>query len=145
MIDAEQLLPKEILDRATLRENEFAWPIADIPSVIDAAKLSNLVSIGGQLQFRIPDGGTCECYWVKVDTYQDVSKDLPWNERVNATASSAHSQFQSLCRNYDFPNEIKKAFAQHLGGVNFQDSAMSDAICFVWYVDSPEAEMQTGE
>lgn len=58
MSDAELLLPKEIHGRATLRENEYAWPIAEIPSVIDAARLSNLVNIGSQLQFRIHDGGT---------------------------------------------------------------------------------------
>lgn len=141
MSDAELLLPKEILGRATLRANEYAWPVAEIPSVIDAARLSNLVSIGGQLQFRIPDGGTCECFWVQVDTYQDVSKDLLWDERVNATAKSAHSQYQHLCRNYDFPAEIKKGFAQHLEGIDLQESAMSEAVCFVWYVKGPDTDV----
>ncbi len=145
MIGAEQLLPREILDRATLRENEYSWPVSDIPSVIDAARFSNLVSIGGQLQFRMPDGGTCECYWVQVDTSQDVSKDLSWDDRVNATAISAHSQFQNLCRNYDFPAEITKGFAKHLEGVDLQESTMAEALCFVWYLDSPKAEVQISE
>lgn len=145
MSDAELLLPKEILGRATLRENEYAWPIAEIPSVIDAARLSNLVNIGGQLQFRIPNGGTCECHWVQVDTYQDVSYDLPWDERVNATAKSAHAQFQSLCRKYDFPAEIMKEFAQHLEGIDLQESTMSEALCFVWYVEGPKTDFQISE
>jgi hypothetical protein len=74
---AEQHLPADILQRASLRGGEYAWLIKDVPSVIAAAKRANLVNIGGQLQFRIPDEGTCECYWVNVDTYRSVSKDLP--------------------------------------------------------------------
>lgn len=145
MSDAERLLPKEILGQASLRENEYAWPIAEIPSVIDAARFSNLVSIGGQLQFRIPGGGTCECYWVQVDTYQDVSQDLPWDEQVNATAKSAHAQFQNLCRDFDFLAEITTGFAQHLESVDLKESKMFGALCFVWYVEGPETDVPINE
>jgi len=55
---ANTLLAVDLLARASLRGNEYAWPIADIPMVIDAARAANLVSIVGQLQFRLPDGGT---------------------------------------------------------------------------------------
>ena len=53
--------PGQLLERATLRGNERTWPIGDIPEVIEVAKENDLASVGGQLQLRFPDGGTCEC------------------------------------------------------------------------------------
>jgi len=61
MTPVELRLPRDFLRRAVVRCTECAWPIADIPKVIDAARQANLASVGGQLQFRLPDGGTCEC------------------------------------------------------------------------------------
>jgi hypothetical protein len=86
--------PPEVLQGASLAGNEYEWRVKDIPDVIEAARLSNLISIGGQLQFRLPDGGTCECYWVEVDTYKSVDKALPWQERVTRTAEVALRDFQ---------------------------------------------------
>jgi hypothetical protein len=83
---AERHLPDKILKLASLRGNEYAWPINDIPLAIEAACQANLISIGGQLQFRLPDDTTCECYWVEVDTYKSVPESLSWNERVAQTA-----------------------------------------------------------
>lgn len=136
-MDLEQrLLPDYITARATLRGNEYAWPIGDIPAVIEAAKAANLINIGGQLQFRIPEGGTCECYWVEVDTYKDVSTDLPWAERVRDTAAAALSQFESLCDKFDFVAEGRSAFGSHLRDFESHGGDISEALCFVWYVES---------
>lgn len=87
---AETLLPADIQQAACRRDNEWGWPPALIPQVIDGAEQSQLVSIGGQLQFLMP-GGTCECYWVEVDTYKSVSTELPWHNRVTQTAAAARS------------------------------------------------------
>ena len=135
---SEKLLPEHVVIRATLRGNEYAWPVADIPNVIDAARAANLVNIGGQLQFRIPDGGTCECYWVAVDTFQEVSADLPWTERVLATATAALSQFDNLGDEYDFIAEGRSAFGTHLHDFEAQGGDIKDALCFVWYVESQQ-------
>ena len=69
---SEKSLPDHILSRATVRGNEYAWKTGDIPKVIEAARAAQLASIGGQLQLRLHDEGTCECYWVEVDTYREV-------------------------------------------------------------------------
>ena len=66
MLDIEQALPSKLVGRASLRGREHAWSLDDIPNVIEAAREAQLISIGGQLQFRLPDGGTCECYWIEV-------------------------------------------------------------------------------
>ena len=132
----ERLLPDAVTARATLRGNEYAWPIGDIPMVIEAAKAANLINIGGQLQFRIPEGGTCECYWVEVDTFKEVSTDLSWPERVTARAAAALSQFKILCNQYDFVAEGRSAFGAHLNDFESQGGDISEALCFVWYVES---------
>ncbi len=129
MTDAARL-PAELLNRASLRGNEYAWPLADIPNVIEAARVANLLNIGGQLQFRLPDGGICECYWVEVDTFQTVSKDQPWKARVEAAANEASAAFGDLPSRYDFVAEGRKAFAEHLDKLSDPASAM----CFVWDV-----------
>ena len=93
MHSLERRLPKELLERASLRGKEYAWRIADIPEVIEAARRAGLVNVGGQLQFRFPDGKTRECYWVEVDTYRSVPQALLWDVRVAQTADVALADF----------------------------------------------------
>ena len=138
MASSETLLPAPLLERATLRGNERAWPIGDIPEVIEAARLAELVSVGGQLQLRFPGGGTCECYWVEVDTFKSVSPDLPWHERVEQTASVARSQFQDLLDRYDFIAEGRSAFDKYMDEFEASGGELNDALCFVWYVEAKE-------
>jgi hypothetical protein len=137
---AERHLPADVLARASLRGNEYAWSINDIPLVIDAARQENLVSIGGQLQFRLPDGGVCECYWVEIDTYRAVPKSLPWTDRVERSAAVAMKDFDDLRSRVDFMVEGRKAFAAHLDALIAGGLDPTDSICFVWYVlDQDEA------
>lgn len=59
---AELRLPAEVLACATGRGNEYAWRRHDLPMVFAAAEAAGLVILGGQVQFRVPNG-TCELYW----------------------------------------------------------------------------------
>ena len=95
-------LPAPVLHRASLRGNEYAWPVADIPLVIGTARDAGLISVGGQFQYRLPDNGTCECYWIEVDTYRAVPKELPWDERVLKTAEVALRDFAELSSTYSW-------------------------------------------
>jgi hypothetical protein len=135
-----QALPPEILQRASLAGNEYAWRIRDIPDVIAAARGANLISIGGQLQFRLPRGGTCECYWVDVRTDRSVDKALPWSERVHRTAEVALRDFEALQESFDFIAEGQVGFASHLDALVAQGHDPADSMCFVWYVLSEDAE-----
>ena len=139
MKQSEQLLPADILVRATLVGNEYSWAVDDVPKVIEAARLANLASIGGQLQFRLPDGEICECYWVQVDTFQSVPAELSWSERVSRTAEAATSQFQFLREKYDFISEGRSGFARYLDAFETDGGDLNKIMCFVWYVES-EAE-----
>ena len=138
MTSPERHLPKDLLDRASLRGKEYAWRVDDIPEVIEAARRAGLVSIGGQLQFRLPDGGICECYWVEVDTYRSVSKELPWTERVARTADVASADFTRLASEYDFLEEGRRAF--RMGQVEHRDESPAEMMWFVWYVLDADEE-----
>ncbi|HYD19795.1 MAG TPA: hypothetical protein VEF76_15090 [Patescibacteria group bacterium] len=141
MTDSITLLPAKILDRASLSGNEYAWPINDIPDVIEAVRKENLISIGGQLQFRIPDrfgGGTCECYWVEVDTCKSVSDNMPWHDRVNETADTALLDFENLKTKYNFLEEGRKAFGKYLDEAEELGADIQELMCFVWYTNSEE-------
>ena len=134
---AERHLPPEVLERASLRGNEYAWPAADIPLVIEAVRLSNLVNIGGQLQFRFPDGATCECYWVEVDMYKTVPESLPWAERVVQSATVALRDFEAISSKYDFFEEGRQNFSPAFKEVEVYGYDAHQAMCFVWYAAEP--------
>ncbi len=133
-------LPAGLLSRASLRGGEYAWPLAEIPAVIEAARAANLLNVGGQLQFRLPDDAVCECYWVEVDTYRTVAKEQPWGTRVEAAASDALSAFNQLSDEYDFLAEGQKGFAEHLAALKAAGRDPEDAMCFVWYAVSAESD-----
>ena len=137
--EPEHLLPCDLQNRASLRGNEYAWRVEDIPEVIDATEAANLASVGGQLQFRLPDGSTCECYWVEVDAVRDLPDDLSWSDRVRATASAARRRFDELKQHFDFIGEGRKGFQEHLSEFEADGGSVADAMCFVWYVDSEES------
>ena len=114
-----------------MRGNEYAWRVTDIPAVIEAARDAGLVNIGGQLQFRLPSGATCECYWVEVDTFKSVPEVLRWNERVARTAEAAAADFIRLQSKYDFMLEGWRAFGEHLRGYEEQGGRAAEVMCFV--------------
>jgi hypothetical protein len=135
---AEELLPAELISRASSQGEEYAWLIDDIPAVIEAGRSANLVSIGGQLQFRFPDGGVCECYWVAVDTYRSAELSLPWPERVTRTAEAGAKDFAELRRNVDFLKAGREGFAKYLDAELEQGRDPAASMCFVWYLLTEE-------
>src|SRR5258706_5107465 len=116
MTAPESRLPQHLIERASKRGRELAWSLDDIPEVIEAARDANLVSVGGQLQFRFQDGTTCECYWVEVDTHKSVPMSASWQERVDQTAVAAMAEFLQLSTKFDFlaegPNAFSEVFAE---------------------------------
>jgi hypothetical protein len=131
----ESLLPAELLARSTLAGNERAWPLADVPDVIEGARRTSLASIGGQLQFRLP-GATCECYWVQVDTFRLLPSTLPWPELVERTADEALLQFKALRIQYDFIAEGRKSFKDTIEQFEASGGDLEKAMCFVWYLEA---------
>lgn len=135
MVHAAESLPEELLRRASVRGHEYAWRIVDIPEVIEATKREGMISVGGQLQFRFPNGVTCECYWVEVDTLKTVAADLPKSERVVQSATAALSAFEALKNRFDFVAEGRSSFGGTFEEFEAAGGKPEDTMCFVWYVN----------
>jgi hypothetical protein len=87
----ESLLPPAVLCKALLRGNEYAWPLDDVPAAIAAARSVGLATLGGQVQFRTPDG-TCELYWLNADA-EDWRSGEAWSEFVTRSAEQVARGF----------------------------------------------------
>ncbi|RIJ31292.1 hypothetical protein [Henriciella algicola] len=122
---AEQSLPKAILEKSSLRGLEYAWHPDDIPEVIEAARVAGLKSLGGQLQFRLPDA-TCEIYWIEVDQF---GTEVDPDEAARRTLAQFHAIYSKDSwfregRTFPAVREYEKA-----GG------NLNAAMCFVWYLE----------
>ena len=61
-------LPPDITQGATLRGNEYGWIVSTFPSAVAKAEVRGYACLGGQFQFRLEDGSTCEMYWLEADS-----------------------------------------------------------------------------
>ena len=62
------VLPPDISQGASLRGNEYGWSISSFPNALANAEAHGYACLGGQFQFRLDDGGTCEMYWLDADS-----------------------------------------------------------------------------
>jgi hypothetical protein len=67
---------------------------------MDAAAASGLANLGGQAQFRIPDG-TCDLYWLSLDSGERRPNET-WESYVTRSAAEVLAQFTAL-RERTFP------------------------------------------
>jgi len=129
------LLSADLQATACRSDNEWGWRPDSIPHVIDEAEGLNLLSVGGQLQFLLP-AGTCECYWVSVDTLVEEPDGLSWLERVKFTAGEARKQFADLQAKLDFLTEGRKEFGGHFARLEESGGDPADCLCFIWYLEA---------
>ena len=71
-----RMIPAELLARSVRCGREVGWRADDIFFVLAAAADVGLVCLGGQPQFRFPDG-TCELYWLNFDPATAESNEEP--------------------------------------------------------------------
>jgi hypothetical protein len=63
-----KVLPPQRLQGATLRANEYGWSVAAFPDALAEAEGRGYACLGGQFQFRLDEGGTCEMYRLNADS-----------------------------------------------------------------------------
>ena len=132
----EQLLPARILAKASLCGNEYAWRIDDVEDTIRAAHSSNLATIGGQIQFRLPDG-TCELYWLAADSSRRRD-DEDWSSFVSRSANEVIEKFRSLQAKFNFVAEGVKEFT-FLSEKHKQGFVLADYLYFILYFEAETA------
>jgi hypothetical protein len=118
-------LPAEITKGASLRGNEYGWPISAFPEALAKAKSLGFACIGGQFQFRLPDG-IYEIYWLSADAGERRDGEL-WSDFSNRSCAEVLSKFGDLISKTDF---IKEASTLRL------DQSALDNLVFIAYFES---------
>ena len=134
----EKYLPTEILQKAIVSGKEYGWKRADFKDVLNKAVEAGLGIIGGQVQFRFPDG-TCEFYWYKYDT-TDKLKGENWKDYCQRTKKECLTQFEQIptdqqlieegIKNFDFLIEKSKI-----------DIKLKEYLIFILYFNDLETEL----
>jgi hypothetical protein len=100
----ENALPPEIAQGATLLGNEYGWSVALFPDALDGAAACGYACLGGQFQFRLDDGTTCEMYWLDADP-GDRDNGESWAAYARRSCAEVLKKFQQLISATDFRKE----------------------------------------
>src|SRR5262245_13773054 len=98
------MLPSELTISASLRGQEYAWPLDEFVTVLKKAAALGFACEGGQFQFRLPSGPTCEMYWHSVDPKERLP-DESWVDYVKRCEEEVRHGFERLKRDVDFRKE----------------------------------------
>jgi hypothetical protein len=134
----EHRRPEGVLQKASLRGKEYAWRQADVREAVLAAEQTGLATLGGQTQFRLPDG-TCELYWLDFDA-SSMKTGETWQQFVDRSAQESLSQFEQMCQTVDFVQEGIRAFS--ILGEKAEAEDIGLYLCFVIYFVSEETYRQ---
>jgi hypothetical protein len=133
----EALLPSLVLGKASLRGNEYAWPLAAIEEAVVAGWGSGLACLGGQVQFRLPDA-TCELYCFNADSADRLPGE-PWPVYVARSADEVIQGVRRLQRENDLIAEGVRSWP-HLAAMHGQGVDIAPFLCFVLYFVSEAAK-----
>jgi hypothetical protein len=98
-------LPHEVLEGATLRGNEYGWSVTSFPVALERAEAHGYACLGGQFQFRLEDGSTCEMYWLSADSKERLAGEL-WADYSRRSCSEVKGHFQQLISRTDLRKEV---------------------------------------
>jgi hypothetical protein len=99
-------LPPDITEGATLRGDEFAWSVSSFPNALVRAAKRGYACLGGQFQFRLDDGSTCEMYWLGADSTARRNGES-WLAYVHRSCSEVLAGFQQMASQTDFAKEAR--------------------------------------
>jgi hypothetical protein len=97
------LLPPQLTRGASLRGNEYGWPISAFPEALEKARSLGVACLGGQFQFRVSDS-IYEMYWLSADP-SDRRDHEPWSAFSNRSCSEVIHKFEAFVSKTDFVKE----------------------------------------
>jgi hypothetical protein len=103
-VTPSHMLPDEVTQGASLRGNEYGWKPSEFPKAVARAESQGFACLGGQFQYRLADGSTCEMYWLKADA-TERRQDEPWADYVRRSCTEVMERFTQLAANADFTSE----------------------------------------
>ena len=103
----DQMLPPDVIQGASLRGNEYGWIVSSFPEALMNAKSHGYACLGGQFQFRLPDGSTCEMYWLDADA-SERHEDENWTQYSQRSCTEVLQKFQKRIEMTDFGKEANQ-------------------------------------
>ena len=100
----DTVLPPDISQGARLRGNEYGWSVSSFPDALARAEAHGYACLGGQFQFRLDDGSTCEMYWLAADSKERAYGES-WADYSRRSCSEVQNKFQRLVSATDFGKE----------------------------------------
>jgi hypothetical protein len=107
------VLPPDILQGATLRGNEYGWSVSSFPEALVKAEASGFACLGGQFQFRLDDGSTCEMYWLEANSKERADGES-WADYSHRSCLEVLDNFQHLVSATDFGKEASAWASLHI-------------------------------
>jgi hypothetical protein len=83
---------------------EYGWAPSEFPKAVARAEAQGFACLGGQFQYRLSDGSTCEMYWLNADA-TERRQDEPWADYVRRSCSEVMERFTQLAAKTDFTSE----------------------------------------
>jgi hypothetical protein len=128
-------LPSDVVGGAALRGDEYGWSTISFPVALDRAEAHGYACLGGQFQFRLGDGSTCEMYWLSADS-KERQPGEPWAEYSRRSCSEVKQDFHRLISKTDFSKEAS--------GWNLPPAATENLVFVAYFVtESDLARLET--
>jgi len=132
MRDPESLLPAEVLAKANKDSSEYAWKLDDVLTVIEAANSVGLATIGGEVQFRVPEG-ICELDWLGFEPGERRSSE-PWEVYQSRCAEEIADDIRRIASSDLVTPAI--TYFECLESMHGQGINLYDYLCFVLYFET---------
>jgi len=134
---AELRLPQHLIDKAIRSNNEYGWKQDDVLDVIESARKIHLATIGGQVQYVLPNA-TCELYWLSYDSSERKDKE-DWLTYCDRSAFECSGKFQQLIKR-DIERDAITSFAKMLSHNGKPIDNLNDYQVFILYFDDKETD-----
>lgn len=104
----DDVLPPDIALGATLRGKEYGWSTSLFPDALARAESRGYACLGGQFQFRLNDGTTCEMYWLNADPSSERGSEESWVAYSSRSCAEVLRRFRDLIAATDFGKEAAR-------------------------------------
>ena len=111
----------------------------DFKEVLDHAASVGLGIVGGQVQFKLPDG-TCELYWRNYDTKSRLIGES-WTDYCQRTRIECLDQFDKLPSDKELIAEGIENF-EFLKVKSIEGTDLKDFLIFIIYFNDLETELE---
>lgn len=142
MGEPEEKLPREILSRVVMSGREYGWRKGDAIQAIEAAICVGLATLGGDIQFVLPEG-TCDLYWMGYDSGEQQPGEV-WADYVTRSGRDGITFIRRVVSEIDLIREgIENFDLLHMKAA--QDVDIEDYLVFVLSFVDQDRYQQLGQ